>query len=91
MNGILIDEFGDFLISNGSIAIGDVNDQICAFVMVAAPNEFKEVPTLGMNIKSMQGGIVDHTFVGKAKAQLQTQKLKAKKFTITTEDIYVEV
>ena len=84
-------EDGDFMLLNGSLAIDEVDEQIVEFVMVAAPGEIKEVPTLGVNVKNMLNGIIDPFFVGQLKTQLKTQHLEAKSVIVTTEEIAVEL
>ena len=90
MNGIMIYE-GDIVIENGSMAIGNVDEQIGEFVLLAAPGEFKEVPIIGMNVKNMLNGNVDPFFAGKLKMQLKSQHLKAKKIVVNETDIAVEI
>lgn len=90
MNGILI-ENGDLVLSGGSMSIGNVDEQLVEFVMVAAPGELKETPSLGMNIRTMLNGVVDPFFVGRLKTQLKTQHLDPKLVTISETDITVEV
>jgi hypothetical protein len=91
MNGILIDEYGDFVVSNGSLSIGNVDEQIVEAVMISVPGEIKEIPMIGMNIRLMLSGNVDPMFPGKLKAQLKTQHLIAKKISYNETEINVEV
>ena len=87
----MLDEFGDIVISTGSMTVGVVDYQIVEAVMVAVPGELREVPTIGMNVRSMSGGIVDPFFSGKLKTQLKTQHLNPKKIYTTVEEIGVEL
>lgn len=91
MKGILIDDNGNFMLTGGSVSIGDVDEQIVEIVMVAAPGEIKEMPTIGMNLNKKLNGIFDPFFVGKLKTQLKTQHITAKSIVINTEEINVEL
>jgi len=91
MNGILIDEYGDIIVANGSMSIGDVDEQIVQFVMAGVPGDFKESPTLGVNVQCMLGGNVDTLFQGRIKEQIKSQHLKVIKVTVSETEIYVEV
>jgi hypothetical protein len=66
MNGILIDDTNDLVISivkeNGLIAsglsVGNIDYQRCRLIIEAHKCEFKEVPTLGFSIDSyLKAGI----------------------------------
>jgi len=91
MNGIIIDEFGDITLSGGTLAIANVDEQIVQFVMAGVPGDFKESPTLGVNVQSMLGGNVDTLFQGRLKEQIKSQHLKVIKVRVSETEIYVEV
>ena len=91
MNGIIVDEFGDITLSGGSLAVAKVDEQIVQFIMLAVPGELKETPTMGMNVADMICGTIDPFFVGKLRTQLKTQHITAKRITVSTTEIYVEL
>ena len=91
MQGILIDEYGDFMLFNSGLLIDNIDEQIVECVMITVPGELKESPMLGMNIKTMLCGNVDPMFTGELKAQLKTQHLTAKKISISETEIGVEI
>ncbi|SDC52482.1 hypothetical protein [Williamwhitmania taraxaci] len=49
-NGILIGEDGDLLIGNGSLLVGDSNEQHVDAIISASKGEFKEFPALGVGV-----------------------------------------
>ena len=91
MKGILIGEDGDLVISNGSAAIGDVDEQITEFVVIAVAGEIKEIPTIGANVRMMLSGNVDPMFAGDLKSQLKTQHLNTKKIIVNETEISIEL
>ena len=72
MKGILFDfEKGNVCVKNGSLAVGDVEEQIVQTALTAFKGEFKEVPAIGGEIKKLQGGCVDVMWPGKMKRMLR--------------------
>jgi len=91
MIGILIDNTGDLQVSNGALVLGDVDEQICQFVMLANPGDFKESPTLGKNVYNLLNGVPDEFYKGDLKTHLKTQHLNPKSITISETEINVDL
>jgi hypothetical protein len=75
MRGILVDENGDLMVRNGSMAIGECSADVAERVMVSWTGEFKHAPVLGGNAKQMIAGTVDPFRKGQLKAQLKAAKV----------------
>ncbi len=90
MRGILI-ENNDLVVSNGTLQIGDVNEQIAQFVVLAYPGEFKHAPLIGGNVRQMQNGTPDPFWAGKIKRQLRQCLVAVKRVSVKTDNIEIEL
>jgi len=91
MRGILLDENGDVMVSNGSVVIGDVDGQIAEHVIAAFQGEFKESPLLGGNALKMLNGVPDPFWAGDIKRQLKSQGISAEVGVGDGGDLVVEL
>lgn len=91
MIGILIDDNNDLQVSAGSLVLSNIDEQICQFVMVANPGDFKESPILGMSVYNMLNGSADEFYKNDLKTQLKTQHLNAKAINISETEINIDL
>ena len=71
MKGILVDDNGDLMVRNSSLAIGNCAADITERMIAAWTGEFKEAPLLGGNVKRMIAGKPDPFWEGNIRAQLR--------------------
>ena len=77
--GVCIDENGDLLIQNGSLAVGNTLYQNQYLILGSQPGEWKEHPTLGAGLADLA---LDHDLSGWAahiKSQLEKDGMKVKR------------
>ncbi|MDR0873906.1 MAG: hypothetical protein LBN27_10660 [Prevotellaceae bacterium] len=91
MNDFLTDEDGDLLIQNGDLVIGDCRYDLARRILLAYPGEFKELPTLGCNVRSQINGTPNPFWRGEATKQLRSQGLDITKLNITANGVEVEL
>ncbi|MHB9003523.1 MAG: hypothetical protein ACYC6C_05605 [Coriobacteriia bacterium] len=91
MIGILIDDTGDLQVNNGSLVLGNIDEQIAQMVVVANPGDIKESPMLGKSIDMLINGSPDEFWKMDLITQLKTQHLNPKKVTITETEINVDL
>ena len=59
MKGIQVNESGELMLRDGTLAIGDTDEQRAMHVLNATAGEYKETPTLGCNPTRQIGGQTD--------------------------------
>lgn len=77
MKDILLDAFGNLVIRDGELAIGDACADVAQRVTYAYSGEYKENPTLGGNVQRMIAGAQDPFLIGHLKKQLKQCKIDA--------------
>ena len=90
MTGILLDDTGDVIVANGSLAIGDVDEQALKLLFVSAPGEWKEHPTAGIGVKAMQHGAVDRFTERAIRVQLEAAGFSLKKLSVSEAGIDID-
>lgn len=71
MNGILVNDNGDLIITGGHVAVGDNRAQCAQHLMAAFTGEYKHAPMLGGNARRMIAGGRDPFWAGRMKEQLK--------------------
>jgi hypothetical protein len=89
MNGILLDETGDIMIRNGSMAIGNNDMQSIALIIESQKGEFKEYPTLGFGIDNYlkSPDTTKRQFICNLERELQSSGYKNAKVKCTGDNI----
>ena len=82
MKGILLDENGDLLVQNGSLAVGDVTAQNQRLLLLANEGEFKEAPTKGVGIDKFCEDNTPENLVRKIRSQYFQEGLKINRLQI---------
>lgn len=91
MIGMLLDSTtGDLLVKNGTIAIGDTDEQICEAVLVSNRGEWKEWPLLGGEARKQLGGIQDVFWATEVKRMLKFCGVIVSKIITDGETITIE-
>lgn len=83
MKGILIDSNRDPIITNGSMLIGDTDNQIVECVLATSRGEWKEVPLIGANAIGMLGGDPDVMWASDTRKQLEACGVHIENITVT--------
>lgn len=72
MKGLLIDsQTGDLMVKGGTLAVGDITEQVAACVILSGRGEFKEYPLLGAEIEKQLGGQPDPLWCSNARQMLE--------------------
>lgn len=82
MRGIILDDNGNLLVRNNSLAIDDNQAQVAQHLLVAFTGEFKHAPLLGGNAKLMINGKPDPFWISNIKSQLKTALVNVASITI---------
>lgn len=91
MKGILFDfEKGDIRAQDGTMVIGDAEQQVVQTALIAFRGEFKENPTIGGEIKKQLGGCVDVMWPGKMKRMLKACGVTVNRIGIDNDIITIE-
>lgn len=91
MRGILFDfERGDVCVEQGTLAVGQVDEQVVQTVLMAFKGEFKESPMIGGEIKKQMGGCVDVMWPGMMKRMLKACGVTVNKITVNNDIITIE-
>lgn len=90
MKGILLDSHGEIDIVKGGMTVGDVRHQTAGFLLHAMRGEFREYPLLGLEAKTMLGGIRDPFFRTRAKKMLRHAKIEIRDITFSGNDIILK-
>ena len=77
MLGILLDENYDLIIENGTLKVGDVDEQITEWVMKTNKGDLKENPIIGVGITKKLNGPIDPMLENEIKEQLELQHIVA--------------
>ena len=71
MNGILVNDKGDLIITGGHVTLGDNREQCARHLITAWTGEYKHAPMLGGNVRRMIAGGHDSFWAGRMKEQLK--------------------
>ncbi|MDR2361702.1 MAG: hypothetical protein LBD91_03135 [Prevotellaceae bacterium] len=91
MKGILLDDTGELVIRNGSVAIGNTDEQSAKLLLAGAPGEWKEYPTTGIGIMRMQHGAIDRFLDRDIRVQLNSIGINVKTLSITEKGIEIAI
>ena len=91
MKGIQVNENNELVIRDGSIAIGETDEQRALHVLNATAGEYKETPTLGCNPTRQIGGQTDPFWAGDVKKQLRRAGVEADSVNIEGNDITIKM
>jgi hypothetical protein len=89
MKGILLDDSGEVVVANGELALGDIDEQTIKLLFASAPGEWKERPTAGIGVQTMQHGATDRFAERTIRVQLEAAGFNLKKLSITAAGIEV--
>jgi len=91
MRGILVDENGNAVISNGHLTLGDNRMQCVQQLIGAYTGEYKHAPILGGNAGRMLSGIPDPFWAGDVRKQLDKCGIGVKSIRVDGGNIIVEI
>lgn len=87
MKGILIDSNRDPIISNGSMIVGDADNQIVESVLVSTRGEWKEFPLIGADAIGMLGGNPDVFWPSDTRKQIEACGVKIENIKVSSDGI----
>lgn len=90
MNGILLDQNGDCLLSGGLIETGNADGQTIENILKANRGEFKEAPLIGGEVSKMKNGRPSAMWCARVKKQIQSVGLRVSSVTMTDNEIEVK-
>lgn len=100
MNGMLLDETGDLMISLRRNGLGEIGsglqvaaceDQILERILVANRGEFKEVPLIGGELDRMINGEANVFWTGRLKDMFTAMLIRTGRIAIDETGIHVEM
>lgn len=91
MKGIILTDINEVAIQNGITVIDDNRSDCIKRVVEAATGEFKEMPTIGGNVRKLIAGGADPFWVGQIKAQLKVLGIEVDELKITESGIEVSL
>lgn len=91
MKAILINaEDGDMMIVDGTLAVGDIRNQVIEHVLIACRGEYKHWPMVGGEITRMLGGRPDPMWKANVRSMLKSCMVDTSHITIENGIITVE-
>ena len=91
MNGILVNDNGDLIVSGGHVAVGDNREQCARHLITAWTGEYKHAPMLGGNVRRMIAGGHDPFWAGRMKEQLKQCHIDVERLRVTDEDVEIRI
>ena len=91
MNGILLNDNGDLIVSGGHVAVGDNREQCARHLITAWTGEYKHAPMLGGNVRRMIAGGHDPFWAGRMKEQLKQCHIDVERLRVTDEDVEIRI
>ena len=91
MNGILVNDNGDLIISGGHVTVGDNREQCARHLITAWTGEYKHTPMLGGNVRRMIAGGHDPFWAGRMKEQLKQCHVEVERLRVTDEGVELRV
>ncbi len=91
MKGIILTDTNEVSIQNGITAIEDNRADCIKRVLEAATGEFKEVPTIGGNVRKLIAGGADPFWIGQIKAQLKSLNIEVEDLKVTESGIEISL
>lgn len=78
-------------ISNGSLQLGDITEDVAEVVMMSAAGELKHAPLIGANLVRSVNGTADPFLTGKIKQMLRAELVPVKSVKIQDGEIELEI
>ena len=91
MNGILVNDNGDLIISGGHVTVGDNREQCARHLITAWTGEYKHAPMLGGNVRRMIAGSQDPFWAGRMKEHLKQCHIDVERLSVTDEGVEFRV
>lgn len=91
MNGILVNDNGDLIITGGHVTVGDNHEQCSRHLIAAWPGEYKHAPSLGGNVRRLIAGGHDPFWAGRMKEQLKQCHIDVDRLRVTDEGVELRV
>ena len=91
MNGILVDDNGDMMITGGTMQIGDVREQCARHLIAAWTGEYKHAPALGGNVRRMIAGGHDPFWTGRIKEQLRQCHIDVERLRVKGDNVELSI
>ena len=91
MNGILVDDNGDMMITGGTVQIGDVREQCARHLIAAWTGEYKHAPALGGNARRMIAGGHDPFWAGRIKEQLRQCHIDVERLRVKGDNVELSI
>ncbi|CAL2108189.1 conserved hypothetical protein [Tenacibaculum sp. 190524A02b] len=85
MNDILLDEYGDLLIKNGDLVIGDATFQHQDAILMAQKGEYKQHPEIGVGIENALQDENPHKIISEIRQQLKHIGMEIKSLDIDSD------
>lgn len=89
MKGLILTDLNEVAIQNGITVITDNRADCIKRVIEAATGEFKEMPTIGGNVRKLIAGGTDPFWIGQVKAQLKSLNIEVDELKVTESGIEV--
>lgn len=91
MNGILVNDNGDMMVTGGTVQIGDVREQCARHLIAAWTGEYKHAPALGGNARRMIAGGHDPFWAGRMKEQLRQCHIDVERLRVKGENVELTI
>lgn len=91
MKGLILTDLNEIAIQNGITVITDNRADCIKRVIEAATGEFKEMPTIGGNVRKLIAGGADPFWIGQMKAQLKSLNIEVDALKVTDSGIEVSI
>ena len=91
MNGILVNDNGDLIITGGHVTVGDNREQCARHLIAAWTAEYKHAPSLGGNVRRLIAGGHDPFWAGRMKEQLKQCHIDVDRLRVTDEGVELRV
>lgn len=91
MKGILVDDDGNIMVRNASLAIGDISVQCAKLLLFSYKGELKNAPNLGGGVKDFIGGSYNPCWRTSMKRELIQNLTPVKDIKLGREEIIIDI
>lgn len=91
MNGILVNDKGDLIITGGHVTAGDNREQCARHLITAWTGEYKHAPMLGGNVRRMIAGGHDPFWAGRMKEQLRQCHIDVERLRVKGDNVELSI